>query len=130
MPSSKNILLGQQSSFHKVFNELKTTLVDNKNDFNRFAIFSYCLNDCVMVQSVEFEPPSCIPGYLLKIYENFTYLAFLYGVRCTVTKLLSNRIMFIKSWSIFEEAISFLNYDGEKSKKRICCWSKKNMNQK
>ena len=114
----------QQSKFHEVdviksFGELKSKLVDNKYDFLRFSIFSYTMNDCIIIQSVEFEQPSCIPRFLFKIFEDFTYISFHCGVRCTITPLSSNRIKCLKSWSIMEEAISFLNMMGKNQKEDV-----------
>ena len=84
--STRNILPDQQSKFHEVyviksFGELKSKLVDNKYDFHRFSTFSYSMNDSIIIQSVEFEQPSCIPKFLLKIFEDFTYISFHCGLR-------------------------------------------------
>ena len=113
-PSSRNVLPGEHNAFQeadviKTFAELQNKLVDNKHDFARFSIFSYLLHDCLIIQSVEFENPSCIPRVLLKIFYDFTYSAFHCGIRCTITPLSSNRVKFLKSWSVLKEALSFLN---------------------
>ena len=82
-PTSRNVLPDEHNAFQKAdviktFGELQNKLVDNKHDFSRFSIFSYLLNDCLIIQSVEFEQPSCIPRFLLKIFYDFTYSALLW----------------------------------------------------
>ena len=78
-----------------------------------FHFFPYCINDCVLVHSVEFGHPSYIPRFLLKIFENLTYI----GVR--LPPLPSNRVRFQKSLSMIQEAISFLNTMEKTQKMRI-----------
>ena len=73
----------------------------------------------VFIQSTEFEQPSSIPRFLMKIFEDFTYVAYHCGIKCTITPLSSNRIKYLKSWSIVEEAISFLNAIEKSHKKEI-----------
>ena len=81
------------------------------------------MNDCIIIQSVEFEQPSCIPRFLLKYLKILHTLHFIvvYDVR-----LSSNRIKCLKSWSIMKEVISFLNTIEKNQKKDVllCCWNK------
>ena len=70
-PSSRNVLPDEHNAFQKAdviktFGELQNKLVDNKHDFASFSIFSYLLNDCLIIQSVKFENSWCIPRILLK----------------------------------------------------------------
>ena len=74
---------------------LKAKLVDNKHDFHRFSILSFFFNDCIIIQSTEFEQPSSIPRFLMKIFEDFTYVAYHCGIKCTITPLSSNRIKYL-----------------------------------
>ena len=125
--SKRNVLPDQQNQFNEVdiiktFGELKAMLVDNKHDFHRCSILSFVFNDCIIIQSTEFEQPSSIPRFLMKIFEDFTYVVYHCGIKCTITPLSSNRIKYHTSWSIVQEAISFLNAI-EKIKRRFC-WSK------
>ena len=56
---------------------------------------------------------------MLKIFYDFTYSAFHCGIRCTITPLSSNRVKFQKSWSVLEEALSFLNTVERTQKKEV-----------
>ena len=62
-PLSKNVLPDEHNAFQKAdviktFGELQNKLVDNKHNFARFSTFPYLVNDCIIIQSVEFEQPS------------------------------------------------------------------------
>ena len=122
--SNRSVLPDQKNKFMeadtiKTFCELKTKLIDNKHDFRRFSILSFFINNCIIIQSTEFEQPSCIPRFLLKVFEDFTYVAYHCGIRCTISSLSSNRITHFKSWSIVEEAVSFLNAMEKTQKKHV-----------
>ena len=123
-PSCRNVIPDQQNAFNeldviKSFNEMKTKLIDNQYNFNRFQISSYWFNGSINIQSLQLEEPSCIPSFLMKIFPDFTYVAFHCGVRCTITPLSSNRLKIIKSWSVMEEGISFLNSMEKCRKKEV-----------
>ena len=55
----------------------------------------------------------------MKIFYDFTYIAFHCGIRCTITPLSSDRVKFLKSWSVHEETLSFLNTMERTQKKEV-----------
>ena len=124
-PSSRNVLPDQQDAFNeldiiKSFEEMKSKLIDNQYTFDgRFSISSFLFNGIINIQSLQLEEPSCIPTFLLKVSPGFTYVAFHCGVRCTITSLISNGIRIMKSWSVVEEALSFLTSMEKNRKKEV-----------
>ena len=124
--STRNILPDQQEQFLNLdkiqsFESLCDKFIKDNHNFNgRFSLVSFKLEEtCLIIQSKTFEEPSCIPTFLLKIMNDYTYIGYHCGISCTISPLSTNRIYKLNTWSILEEAISFLNLMEKNQKKQV-----------
>ena len=61
----------------------------------------------IVIQSLQFF--NGIPFFVIKIYENLTFEAFHYGIKCHISSLTVNRIITVDNWSKFDEILRFLS---------------------
>ena len=101
LPSARNIeddeLLSflkqdQIQSFDHLFESINTIELCTR-------ILSFKTYTGVMLQSIDYLEDTSVSRFNLKISSDFTYEAYHYGIRCTITSLSRNRIHYLNKWS-------------------------------
>ena len=87
-----------------------------KKDFN-CSVVSYMANDCVVVQSTQFNQG--VPLFVIKIFEDLHFEAFHTGIQCCIFTLSANHIKTINFWSTLDEILRFLSSATIDNKKEV-----------
>ena len=102
------------ASDNVTFCEMKDKLLTSERNLPA-PVISYMDGDVLNVQSRKLL--NGVPLFIIRISQDLSFENFHLGVKATASSLSKNRITALKTWSIFEENIRFLNcmeIDGKK----------------
>ena len=77
------------------YTNLKESLLNNKKEFV-CPVDAFLDDNILTVQSSKFV--DSIPLFMLRIYGNFRFETFHYGVKCYISSLSKNRINTVDTW--------------------------------